>query len=140
MAIQDVSFQSMAIRNVRAELASLAPQRTSSPPRLWIAASHSGPAWLTSVSLDLDLLLDRARGFRQVGNQEVILFRLPELSVGQILQWNIFAAFQIPKIGAWLQVNNGTFKLSQKSNLAAGSNWRGEIVIRGFHLDNEDAA
>lgn len=128
MAILEFGAGSTLVDQVRRDLAGdLIPNN----PHFLVRLSHNGPAALTTLSLDLDLLL--LEPLPAVNG--TIVFPIQEnLTVGQYLGWSVFAGFDIPKVAAYLVINGGVTFLRRKENLKAKGLWSNGVELTALHL------
>ena len=128
MPIKNLGAGSVATADVRSELST---EELPEDPHFVVRASHTGPMALTTLALDLSLLLEEPK---RANNGWITVPIEKTLSVGQRLGWSVFAGFAVPRMASYLVINKEVKFLGRKDDLAAGGLWASRVVLRAHHL------
>ena len=128
MVIENLGAGSVATADLRGELAG---SELPDDPHFVVRASISGPLALTTLALDLSLLVPPVVS---TNNGWLVKPINKPLVVGQRLGWSVFAGFQVPRVASFLVINNRVRFLGRKDDLAAGGLWAARVVLRTHHL------
>jgi hypothetical protein len=130
MSIKNLGAGSVATADVRSELTAAAALPTH--PHFLIRASDAVPLVLATLALDFTLLIQQPvetdTGWIAVPIQH-------PLSVGQRLVWTMLTGAAVPRVAAFLVINQELKYLKHKDGLAAGAAWSPDpVVLRPSHL------